>query len=166
MVILNVIRPLVYLLSSDRIRPCKHCLDCSHRCIDGSVVARRHCRVVFHGSFGCRFIGLLIALELCLDAILPRILTMFLKDRVSQATLGIFIGTFAYCLILLPNVHAGNHPDVPALSMSLALFLATGCIFYLIFFIHHIALAIQANHIVARIAAETEKGLRRSLAGC
>jgi uncharacterized membrane protein len=87
----------------------------------------------------------------------PRILSSFIKDRVSQTTLGLFIGTFAYCLILLPSVHSGGKYLVPTLSLSVSLVLSTICLFYLIFFIHHIAIAIQVNYIVDRIATEAEK---------
>jgi uncharacterized membrane protein len=41
-----------------------------------------------------------------------------------------------------------------------ALFLACACLFVLIYFIHHIALAVQVNYIVDRIARETEVILR------
>jgi len=75
---------------------------------------------------------------------------------VSQATLGLFIGTFAYSLILLPSVHSGSKTAIPTLSLTVALLLATFCLVYLIYFIHHLAIAIQVNYIVDRIAAETE----------
>jgi uncharacterized membrane protein len=102
---------------------------------------------------------LLIALTFASMQFSPRILNIFLKDRVSQVTLGLFIGTFSYCLNLLPSVTSGHHVAVP-LSLTLALVLATACLFDLIFFIHHIALAIQANYIVDRISKETEAVLR------
>lgn len=104
---------------------------------------------------------LVVALTFASVQFSPRILTIFLKDRVSQATLGIFIGTFAYCLILLPSIRSGSDPYVPPLAITIALLLSIGCIFYLIFFIHHMALVIQANYIVDRIARETEKVLRQ-----
>jgi uncharacterized membrane protein len=103
---------------------------------------------------------ILIALTFASIQFSPRILTSFVKDRVSQGTLGMFIGTFAYCLVLLPSLKGGEKAVMPTLSLTVALLLATVCVFYLIFFIHHIALAIQANYIVDRIARETEAILR------
>ncbi len=100
---------------------------------------------------------LLIALTFASMQFSPRILSTFIKDRVSQTTLGLFTGTFAYSLILLPSVHSGAKALVPTLSLSVSLVLATICLFYLIFFIHHIAIAIQLNYIVDRIATEGEK---------
>ncbi len=103
---------------------------------------------------------LLIALTFASIQFSPRILTSFLKDSVSQVTLGLFTGTFAYCMLLLPSIHGQPKPYVPSLSMTVSLVLATACLFYLLYFIHHIALAIQANYIVDRIARETEVVLR------
>jgi uncharacterized membrane protein len=100
---------------------------------------------------------LLIALTFASIQFSPRILNLFWRDHVSQTTLGLFIGTFAYCLILLPSVHGKS---VPVLSLSFALVLATLCLFFLIYFIHHIALAIQVNYIVDRICRETESVMR------
>jgi uncharacterized membrane protein len=103
---------------------------------------------------------LLIALTFASIQFSPRILNSFVADTVSQITLGVFLGTFAYCLILLPTVHGGSHPVVPALSLTIALLLAAACLFYLIYFVHHIAVAIQVNHIVDRVARETEMAVR------
>jgi uncharacterized membrane protein len=101
---------------------------------------------------------LLIALTFASIQFSPRILMSFVKDRVSQGTLGAFIGTFAYCILLLPHIDAGR--PIPTLSMTVALFFAGICLCYLIFFIHHIAIAIQANYIVDRIARDTEELLK------
>ncbi len=103
---------------------------------------------------------LLVALTFASMQFSPRILTYFLNDQVNQATLGFFIGTFAYCIILLPNIRELSKVVLPTLSLTFALVLATACLFYLIYFIHHIAIAIQVNYIVERIARETKNILR------
>ncbi len=102
---------------------------------------------------------LLIALTFASIQFSPRVLVGFLRDRVSQLTLGLFIGTFTYCLILLPSVVV-KPVFVPVLSLMFALGLATACLFVLIFFIQHIALSIQVNYIIARISRETEFTMR------
>lgn len=108
---------------------------------------------------------LLIALTFASIQFSPRVLNTFVKDTVSQVTLGVFIGTFAYCLVLLPSVHGPPHTVVPALSLTVALVLAASCLFYLIYFVHHIAIAIQVNIIVDRVARETEQALRGRFGG-
>lgn len=56
----------------------------------------------------------------------------------------------------LPAARALPHPFVPAATVSGAMLLALGCVAWLIYFIHHISQSISVNHIVDRIARETE----------
>jgi uncharacterized membrane protein len=86
----------------------------------------------------------------------PRIIVAFMKDRVSQVTLGAFLGTFAVCLLILPSIHAGPPPFVPTLAVTFALVLAMASLVCLLYFVHNMALSIQPNSIVERIARETE----------
>ena len=103
---------------------------------------------------------LLIALTFASMQFSPRILNNFVNDRVSQVTLGLFIGTFAYCMVLLPSFHKAPESD-PQLSLLLALLLAAVCMLILIYFIQHIAMVIQVNYIVDRIGTDTERTLRK-----
>jgi uncharacterized membrane protein len=86
----------------------------------------------------------------------PRILISFVRDHTTQWTLGVFLGTFSYCMAALPAARALPHLFVPAATVSGAMLLALGCVAWLIFFIHHISQSISVNHIVDRIARETE----------
>jgi uncharacterized membrane protein len=89
----------------------------------------------------------------------PRVLVAFVEDKVSQTTLGMFVGTFTYCLLTLPSVRSRPTPFVPSVAVILAMGLAVGCLACLLYFIHHIAVSIQASHIVDRVARETERVL-------
>jgi uncharacterized membrane protein len=86
----------------------------------------------------------------------PRILLSFTKDRVTQWTLGIFLGTFAFCVAALPAARSLPYPLAPVATVTCAMLLAVACVAWLIFFINHISQAISVNHIVDRIARETE----------
>ncbi len=100
---------------------------------------------------------LIVALSLASMQFSPRILAGYMRDRTSQRILGLFIGTFTYCLLVLRSTHSVPEPFVPAVSVFGALVLALACLGSLLFFVHHMAKAIQANHIVDRIAKETEE---------
>jgi uncharacterized membrane protein len=102
------------------------------------------------------FAILLMTLTLASMQYSPRILVAFAQDRVTQQTLGIFIGTFAYCIAALPAARSMPHPFGPVTTVSGAMLLALACVVCLLFFIHHISQAISVNHIVDRIALETE----------
>src|SRR5579863_4550166 len=102
------------------------------------------------------FAILLMTLTLASMQFSPRIIVSFSRDRVTQWTLGIFLGTFSYCMAALPAAHSLPRPFAPVATVSGAMVLALACVGLLLFFIHHISQAISVNHIVARIASETE----------
>jgi len=102
------------------------------------------------------FAILLMTLTLASMQFSPRIIVSFARDRVTQWTLGIFLGTFLYCMAALPSAHSLPEPFSPVLTVTVAILLAIACVGLLLFFIHHISEAISVNHIVARIAMETE----------
>ncbi len=100
---------------------------------------------------------LLVALTLASMQFSPRILTGFVEDRASQRTIGIFLGTFLYCLGAYPACRIGTRPSVCAVAVAGATFLAIACAVGLVLFIHHIARSINVNFITERIALETER---------
>ena len=102
------------------------------------------------------FAILLMTLTLASTQFSPRILISFVRDRTTQWTLGLFLGTFSYCMAALPAARAAPHPFVPVATVSGAMALAVVCVGWLIYFINHISQSISVNHIVDRIARETE----------
>ncbi|QJX00608.1 DUF2254 domain-containing protein [Frigoriglobus tundricola] len=102
------------------------------------------------------FAILLMTLTLASMQFSPRIIVSFIQDRVTQQTLGMFLGTFAYCLAALPATRSLPYPFVPVATVFGAMILALASVGWLLFFIHHVSQAISVNHIVDRIAWETE----------
>ena len=102
------------------------------------------------------FAILLMTLTLASTQFSPRILISFVRDRTTQWTLGVFLGTFSYCMAALPAARALPHPFVPVATVTGAMVLALVCVGWLIYFINHISRSISVNHIVDRIAGETE----------
>jgi uncharacterized membrane protein len=100
---------------------------------------------------------LLVVLTFASSQFSPRVLVAFVEDRVSQTTLGVFVGTFTYCLLTLPAIRSQPKPFVPSIAVVVAIVLAVACLACLLYFIHHIALSIQASQVVDRIARETER---------
>jgi uncharacterized membrane protein len=103
------------------------------------------------------FAILLMTLTLASMQFSPRILISFVRDRGTQWTLGIFLGTFSYCVAALPAARSLPHPFSPVVTVAGAMLLALLCVGWLLFFIHHISQSISVNHIVDRIARETEQ---------
>ncbi len=102
------------------------------------------------------FAILLMTLTLASTQFSPRILVNFVRDQVTQWTLGMFLGAFCYCIAALPAARSLPQPFAPVLTTSVAMALAPLCVGLLIYFIYHISNAISVNHIVDRVARETE----------
>jgi uncharacterized membrane protein len=102
------------------------------------------------------FAILLMTLTLASTQFSPRILISFVRDRTTQGTLGVFLGTFTYCMAALPAARSLPHPFVPVATVTGAMVLALASVGWLIYFINHISHSISVNHIVDRIARETE----------
>lgn len=103
----------------------------------------------------------IVALTLASSQFGPRLLRNFVRDTVNQVVLGTFVATYLYCLLVLREVRDINETSfVPYLSVTMAVALTTASLGMLIFFIHHVALSIQAENMVASVAAE----LRESIA--
>lgn len=85
----------------------------------------------------------------------PRVLTNFMSDRGNQVTLGTFIATFLYCLMVLRTIRGGDDNNfVPDLAILVALFLALCSIAVLIFFVHHVPRSIHVNTVIAGIGRQ------------
>ncbi len=105
---------------------------------------------------GVSFSITVVALALASSQYTSRIVGNFMRDRANQAVLGVFLGIFAYCLVILRTIRSGDDGlYVPSLAVLVGMLLAFVAIGFLIFFIHHIAASIQAANIVASTSAET-----------
>ena len=101
------------------------------------------------------FAIMLMTLTLASTQFSPRILINFVRDSTTQWTLGVFLGTFSYCMAALPAARTLPHAFVPVATVTGAMVLALFCVGWLIYFINHISQSISVNHIVDRIASET-----------
>ena len=89
------------------------------------------------------------ALSLASGQMGPRLLRNFVRDPRNQYALGIFLGTFAYALIVLRTVRtAQENPFVPNIAVTGALVLALVCVGTLTWFVHHIATSINVERVV------------------
>src|ERR1700685_209135 len=85
------------------------------------------------------FAILLMTLTLASMQFSPRIIVSFARDRVTQWTLGIFLGTFCYCMAALPAARSLPRPVTPWLTVMGAMALALVCVALLMFFIFPIS---------------------------
>jgi uncharacterized membrane protein len=102
------------------------------------------------------FAILLMTLTLASMQFSPRIILSFTRNRVTQWTLGVFLGTFLYCVAALPAARSAPSAFSPVATVFGAILLALACVCWLLFFIHHVSQSISVNQIVDKIASETE----------
>ncbi|TWU01746.1 DUF2254 domain-containing protein [Neorhodopirellula pilleata] len=84
----------------------------------------------------------------------PRLLDNFMRDRGNQITLGTFVATFIYCLLVLRVIRGSSESVdafVPQLSLFLALLLTLASVAELIYFIHHIPESIHISNVLQRM---------------
>ncbi|ADJ29417.1 DUF2254 domain-containing protein [Nitrosococcus watsonii] len=111
---------------------------------------------------GVTFSITVVALALASNQYTSRILRNFMRDRANQTVLGVFVGVFVYCLLVLRAIRGGDEGIfVPALAVFGALVLTLVAIGFFIFFIHHIAASIQATSIIESAAKETLQAIDR-----
>lgn len=101
----------------------------------------------------------------------PQILTNFSRDRGNQVALGVFIGTYLYCLVVLRTIRSAEEASadtagavreafVPDLAVLGAMTLAVLSIGVLVYFVHHVTVSIHIDTVIARIG----RGLLRDAA--
>jgi uncharacterized membrane protein len=114
---------------------------------------------------GVVFSVTLVALSLAASQYSPRVLRTFMSDRPTQVVLGVFVSVFAYCLIVLRTIRSGaQDPFVPSLAVLGGIALAFVAIGFLVFFIHHLATAIEVSTIITRISNATLSAMRNIFA--
>ena len=112
---------------------------------------------------GVAFSITIVALVLASTQFGPRLLSLFMRDVVSQATLGVFTGTFVFCLLVLRSIRGPDEGGefVPQLSVSIAVGLTLLSVAVLVFFFHHVAVAIQAPRLVSAVARDLDHAIDR-----
>jgi uncharacterized membrane protein len=84
-----------------------------------------------------------------------RLLRVFLGDRTTQVVLGMFVGTFVYCIAAATAIlPADIEPDGPQLTATAGLVLMMATFGTLILLVQHISTMLQAPNIAAAAGAE------------
>lgn len=90
-----------------------------------------------------------------------RVLRTRIRDRTTQWTIGLFLGTTVYSLVVLKMVRKIGQEDllIPHLSVMAAIFFAIISLVVLLYFIHHITMIAQAPEIVASLAHDLNRSI-------
>jgi uncharacterized membrane protein len=114
------------------------------------------------GVAGTVFSITIAALSLAAGQMGPRLLRNFVRDRGNQATLGIFLGTFAYALMVLRSVRtAAEGAFVPHLALTVAIALALLCVATLVYFVGHMAQRINVDVVIQLVSEDVRAAIAR-----
>jgi len=103
-----------------------------------------------------------VALTLAANQFGPRLVRNFIRDRGTQASLGIFLATFVYALMTIRSIGTlGESASNYDLAVQAALLLALLSIGFLVYFIHNVAQSIQVDNIAHRINLEFHRAIER-----
>ena len=90
----------------------------------------------------------------------PRMLRNFIRDRITQVTLGSFVATFVYAILALVAITRGSHGEfVPHISLTASMLLVILDVAVLVVFIDHIAKSIQLPQVIASIAGDLSRAI-------
>jgi uncharacterized membrane protein len=106
----------------------------------------------------------ILVLQIASSQFSPRVLRTFMEDRFTRFSMGMFVGSFTYAMVLLPEVRESTdqHPAfVPSLSIFVAFVLVLLSVGVFVRYIHHMAHSIRAVHVIHRVADETRHSLVR-----
>jgi uncharacterized membrane protein len=130
----------------------------------GDVESARRVLATIAGSIinvaGVSFSVTMVALSLTSSQLGPHLLVNFMRDRGNQVVLGGFLATFLYCLLALGSTTTESEATATVMA-STALVLAGLSLVLLIYFIHHIATSMQADHVINEVAEVARRSLDR-----
>lgn len=114
------------------------------------------------GVAGTVFSITIASLSLAAGQMGPRLLRNFVKDRGNQFTLGAFLGTFSYALMVLRSVRTQSEgPFVPHAALTVGILLAFLCVGVLVFFVGHMAGRINVDTVIELVSADLSHAIGR-----
>jgi uncharacterized membrane protein len=105
----------------------------------------------------------LVSIHLAASQFSPRVIPGFLRDSRQQRVMGLAVGTFAYCLVVLRTVRGSSEIGlafIPHVSSALSLPLAIVTIIALVAFLDRSARTMQVGHIIHQLTQETTRRAR------
>ena len=107
-----------------------------------------------------------VTLQLASSQFSPRLLRTFSRDRFVHLTLALFLGTFAYSLVVLRTVRTSADSQaefVPQISVTVAVVLTLVSVFALVLFLDHLATQIRVETMLDDVHTDASQTLARVL---
>lgn len=104
----------------------------------------------------------MVVLTLAAQQLGPRLIRNFMRDRRTQASLGLFVATVVYLLLVLRSTY-GTSDSVANLAVTVGTALVFVSVATLLLFVHHLARSIIADNVIDRVGAQLDADIRRLL---
>ena len=105
----------------------------------------------------------MVVLTLAAQQLGPRLIHSFMADRRTQASIGLFIATIVYLLLVLRTIHGGADGGIPNLAVSVGTGLVLFSVVTLPVFVHHLARAIISDAVIWRVGNALDAAARSLL---
>ena len=111
------------------------------------------------------FATTLVAIQLAASQYSPRTVRIFIRSRITRVTLGLFLATFVFSLIVLVSNRASvssarQFAPVVSVATLLALTLATVCGF--VAYLHGVVRLMRVQYLLEAIAAESRRAIEEN----
>jgi uncharacterized membrane protein len=104
----------------------------------------------------------MVVLTLAAQQLGSRLIRSFMSDRQTQISLGLFIATVIYLLLVLRSTY-GAGDSAPNLAVTIGTALVFISVMTLPIFVHHLARSIIADNVIERIGAVLDSEIARLL---
>jgi uncharacterized membrane protein len=104
----------------------------------------------------------MVVLTLAAGQIGPRLIRSFIRDRTTQAVLGLFLADILYLLTVFRSIDAVG-AGVPHLAVSVGTAATALCLLVLLVYVHKLARSIVYDTVVENVAREVHRSVREML---
>lgn len=104
----------------------------------------------------------MVVLTLAAQQLGPRLIRNFMSDWRTQASLGLFVATVVYLVLVLRNTY-GAEDATPNLAVTIGTALVLLSLAALLLFVHHLASSIIADTVVDRVGDQLDADIGRLL---
>jgi uncharacterized membrane protein len=110
------------------------------------------------------FATTLVAIQLAASQYSPRTVRIFIRSRVTRLTLGLFLATFVFSLIILVSNRASvasAKQFAPVVSVTTLLALTLATVFGFVVYLHSVVRLMRVQYLLEAIAAETRRAIEQ-----
>lgn len=108
---------------------------------------------------GVVFSTTIVAVQLASSQYSPRIVRVFVRSRLTQATLGVFLATFVFAVNTLVGNREAVRPEVPAVTATVLYLLVLATVAMFIAYIHGIVRLLRVQYLLRLTARHSHAAL-------